>query len=77
MKHVFQYIMNAMGKKMMQTLYSEEYGRGDVVKYTFCILQKMYADPSVIEHFGMETKHFYFRISVICKECIYCVFVFR
>ena len=34
--------MNAMGKKMMQnkhlilqTLYSEQYGRGDVVKYTF------------------------------------------
>ena len=72
MKHGFQYIMNAMGKKMMQnkhlilhTLYSEQYGRGDVVKYTFCILQKMYADPSVIEHFGMETKHFLF--SYFCN----------
>ena len=32
------------------------YGRDDVGKYTFYILEKMYADPPVIEHFGTKTK---------------------
>ena len=37
-------------------MYAEKYGKDDVWKYTFYIFQKMYADPPVIEHFGMETK---------------------
>ena len=35
---------------------SKKYGRDDVGKYTFYILEKMYADPPVIEHFGTKTK---------------------
>ena len=31
-------------------------GKNDVGKYTFYILEKMYADPPVIEHFGTKTK---------------------
>ena len=37
-------------------MYAEKCGKDDVGKYTFYIFQKMYADPPVIEHFGMETK---------------------
>ena len=41
---------------LVENIYSEKYCNEDVVKYTFYILEKMYADPPVIEHFGMETK---------------------
>ena len=37
-------------------MYAEKCGKDDVGKYTFYILEKMYADPPVIEHFGTKTK---------------------
>ena len=37
-------------------MYIKKCGIDYVGKYTFSIWQKMYADPPVIEHFGMETK---------------------